>query len=229
MKKITRDENGLIVGVNYIFDENGMVNWRAMIRSEFLVPNRQYFERFQKPVPKTIEGLEDKELLILLGGIKELANLRGFSSVAHQVTSPSPEYVADVCSIEFIPNFETEGRQIKFSAIGDACPQSTNGFGRMFLGAIAENRAFVRCVRNFLRINIVGQDEISPNKAEEVVSTNIPATILDKLMIEKNISLEAIKTKLAEEGNPDAQKWQSTTDIPKMKIFELIERIKKKN
>ena len=51
-----------------------------------------------------------------------------------------------------------------FSAIGDASPNNTESFARFYLGPIAENRAFVRCVRNFLKINVVAQEELGSTK-----------------------------------------------------------------
>lgn len=231
IKQITRNELGLVEGINYVIDENGFVDWRKMIEPKYLVPNKQYFEKIGKPVPKTIEGLEDKELLILLGGIKKLAQLRGFTYLNYSVTSPSPDYVVSVCSMSFIGNFETENKIINFSAIGDASAQNTNSFGRFFLGPIAENRSFVRCVRNFLRINIIGQDEVSPTTPfeEEVPKQVTGATeLLEKLMVEKGVSFEKIKNKLIEENVSGADKFVSIQNIPKIKVFELIERLKKK-
>ena len=38
-----RDESGLIVQpkVDYLFNEDGTVDWRKMVKQEFLVPNKQ--------------------------------------------------------------------------------------------------------------------------------------------------------------------------------------------
>jgi hypothetical protein len=138
------------------------------------------------------------------------------------------------CTISWIPNFETEGRKVTFSAIGDASPSNTNSFARFFLGPIAENRAFVRCVRNFLKINIVGNDEIPAGNfvqpeesltSEENLSN--PTTILENLMSSKGVSFDKLKEKLLEEGEEKAKDYSSLSDIPRLKTFELIERIKK--
>jgi hypothetical protein len=231
MKQIIRNEHGLVEGVSYQFDENGLIDWRKMIEPKYLVPNKQYFEKVGKPTPKTTEGLEDKELLILLGGIKRLAQLRGYRSVNYVVTSPSPDYVISACSIAFSGNYETESYPITFSAIGDASAQNTNSFGRLFLGPIAENRSFVRCVRNFLRINIIGQDEVSPTTPfeEELPKQVMGATeLLEKLMVEKGVTFEKVKEKLISEKVEGADKFVSIQNIPKIKVFELIERLRKK-
>ena len=183
--------------------------------------------RFKKQY--NISKLEDKYLLILLAGIKFVGSLRGFKKVTYDVKSPSPDYVVAVCHIEWIPNYETEGNAISFSAIGDASPYNTKSFSKNFLGPTAENRAFVRCVRNFLKINIVGQDEIGkPDKEQATEESNdsSPTSILSKIMKEKKIPFKKIKDKLVEEKFDKADSIESVEDIPKIKIFELIERIK---
>lgn len=230
-KKFERNEFGLIAdcSVNYTFNEDGTINWRKMINPKFLVPNKQVFERAGKPVPKVIDGLEDRELLILLAGIKELAQIRGYHSVNHLVTSPTNDYVVSVCSISWIPNYETEGRSVTFSAIGDASTFNTTTFGKNYLGPIAENRAFVRSVRNFLKINIVSQEEIpASGVSPEAETLDVSADLLSTTMQVHGVSWEKVKAKLVEEKFPNAETLNSVADIPKFKQFELVERIKKK-
>lgn len=225
-KKTVRNEDGLIDGLTYSFNEDGSINWRKMVKPEFLVSNRD------RTSETDITKLEDKDLLILLGGIKDVAQKRGFTSVTYDVKSPSSDYVVATCAIDWIPNYETENNPIKFSAIGDASPANTKDFAKYFLGPIAENRAFIRCVRNFLKINIVGQDEIGKSKHnidESSESTPIfePNAILEKVMKEKNISFSKLKEKLIKENYSNADALTCISDIPKIKIFELIERIQK--
>ena len=38
-----RNEHGLLENVDYEFNEDGSVNWRAMIKEEFLYPNKDWF------------------------------------------------------------------------------------------------------------------------------------------------------------------------------------------
>jgi hypothetical protein len=226
-KHFKRNEFGLICDdvVKYVYNEDGTINWRKMIKPEFLAPNKQYFEKFKKKVPESVEGLEDKELIILLGGLKDLAQVRGYSKVRpYLVTCPSDNYVIAVSSIVWIPNYETEGREVEFSSIGEANPNNTNGFGKNFLGPIAENRAFVRCVRNFLRINIVAQEEIGSVEATENIASNLLGTTMNQF----GVTFEVVKTKLIEEKFPEAETFKNVEDIPRFKQFELIERIKQK-
>ena len=43
-----RDENGLLKNIQYDFNEDGSVNWRSMIREEYLFPNKSWFELRKK-------------------------------------------------------------------------------------------------------------------------------------------------------------------------------------
>ena len=222
---IKRDVNGLIIQpkVDYTFHESGFVDWRKMVKSEYLVPNKD------RTSETDVTKLADYDLLILLGGIKELAQIRGYTDVKSDVVSPHPEYVAATCSISWIPNFETEGREVTFSAIGDASPNNTHNFAKYFLGPIAENRAFVRCVRNFLKINIVSKEEMGNSKiAEAPLETNSasPVSTLQSVMREKGFSFDRIKNKLISEEFEGAETFESLSDIPKPKMLELIGRIK---
>ena len=161
-----------------------------MIRPEFLVPNKQRTQETD------ISKLEDKDLLILLGGIKELAQIRGFKSVGYSIPSATPIYVMAACTIAWVGNYETNNEDIIFEALADASPDNTQSFAKNYLAAIAENRAFVRCVRNFLKINIVGQDEVGAKTSfEDLAPENpvSPTAVLSSLMKEKNISLEQVK------------------------------------
>jgi hypothetical protein len=224
-KTLKRNQFGLLEEppIPYIFNEDGYVNWRKMIRPEFLVPNKQRTQETD------ITKLEDKDLLILLGGIKELAQIRGFTCVSYDVPEASPNYVIASCYINWIGNYETSNVDVSFQALADASPDNTQSFARNYLAAIAENRAFVRCVRNFLKINIVGQEEIGVKVIEEPMSDNpmSPATVLYNLMKEKNISFEQIQKRLIKDKYEKAEEVTSINDLSKPKIFELIERIKK--
>jgi hypothetical protein len=104
--------------------------------------------------------------------------------------------------------------------------------------AIAENRAFVRSVRNFLRINILGSDELGDSKNQTVVHTESgveaqvsashPSNVLKDAMAKANISFDKIKETLVKEGIAEAENWTSINEIPHKTIFSLIQRIKKK-
>jgi hypothetical protein len=214
--------------INYIFNEDGSINWRAMVKTQYLVPNRQRTQETD------VSKLEDKDLLILLGGIKELAQIRGFTSVEYKVVTAADNYFATSCRITWVPNYETENRPVVFEALADASLVNTKDFARYFLAAIAENRAFVRCVRNFLKINIVSQEELGDAKLGLVAKEDSekenpmnPTALLEKVMQDKGISFEVLKKKLIKEKLEKSEDFSCVKDIPKSKVFELIERLKK--
>lgn len=163
----SRDENGLLKNIQYTFNEDGSVNWRSMIKDEHLFPNKSWFDLRKKDVPRSIEGLKDHQLLIKLSGIKELARLRGFESVSFETEKCHPDHVAVKCCIVFIANYETTERVI-YEDMANATLNNTSSFAQKFLETIACNRAFVRCVRNFLNVHIVGDDEI--DKSDSTVN-----------------------------------------------------------
>ena len=170
-----RDEYGLLENVDYVFNEDGSVNWRAMIKPEFLYPNRDWFNYRNKPVPDSSEGLADNQLLIMLGGIKELARLRGFESVMFKTNNISESYVTASCEIIWSPHYENQQNRyetVVYQDVANATLDNTDSFAGKFLETIACNRAFVRCVRNFLNVHIVGADEIDKSKGNNNRTVN---------------------------------------------------------
>lgn len=238
-----RDDNGLLQNVDYIFNEDGSVDWRAMIKPEFLYPNRDWFNYRNKPMPESSEGLADNQLLIMLGGIKELARLRGFESVSFKTENISESYVVASCEIIWSPNYESGSERVIYQDVANATLDNTDSFASKFLETIACNRAFVRCVRNFLNIHIVGADEIDKSKGANnsvsVDSVEIAATtpigLLQKtLLSKKGVSsfddfIEMLKVFWKNEiyKNEDVAKWKSWKDIPTKEVRKLIALVHK--
>lgn len=211
--KLIRNAHGLFENVDYKYTPEGFVSWREMINPAFLYPNKGYFERAGKPVPDSAEGLEDNQILCKLGGYKELARLRGFSNVEYKL-----EYlengVSCICTIDWIPNYETSyagsilhRSGVRFSSIANSTSENCGDFMASFKETQAENRAFVRCVRNFLNVNIVGDDEIGKGKVVvEQQQENSP----DALNPQKNLESQAIK-----KGFKSYEQFKSDFLIPK--------------
>ena len=168
--RFCRNEFGLLNEVAYEFDKDGSVNWRSMIKDEHLFPNKSWFDLRKKDVPRTIDGLKDHQLLIKLSGIKELAKLRGFSDVSYEVVKCQPDHVAVICKVTFLPNYETGSKAVTFQDMANATLNNTSSFAQKFLETIACNRAFVRCVRNFLQVHIVGDDEIDKSDSSQSIA-----------------------------------------------------------
>jgi len=236
-----RDSNGLLENVQYQFNEDGSINWRAMIKEEHLFPNKSWFEARKKPMPKTIEGLQDSQLLIKLSGIKELAKLRGFSSASYFVEKCEHDHVAVSCSMRFTPNYETNNEEVHFQDMANATLLNTSSFATKFLETIACNRAFVRCVRNFLNVHIVGDDEIDKSDGGKIqvqtatsASSLSPTSILESAA-KKELGCasfidfkESLRKFWAEEAyrNEDAANWSSYEDVPAKEARILLKVIK---
>jgi len=241
-KHYQRDEHGLLKNVQYVFNEDGSVNWRAMIKEEHLFPNKSHFEMYKKPVPKSIEGLRDNQLLIKLSGIKELTRLRGFDSVNFETVKCEPDHVAVKCCVSFIPNYET-GKMCFYEDMANATFNNTSSFATKFLETIACNRAFVRAVRNFLNVHIVGDDEIDKSDGTQIgqnienktSSTNLSPNSMLETAVVKNLNcatFEEFKEKLREfwsknlYRNDLAKEWSSFSDIPAKEARILLKVVK---
>ena len=142
----------------------------------------------KKDVPRSVDGLADHQLLIKLSGIKELARLRGFTNVHYDTVRCEDHHVAVSCRISFIPNYETSNEPVSFEDMANATIDNTNSFAKKFLETIACNRAFVRCVRNFLNVHIVGDDEIDKSDPKQESQSNdiTPAGFLKKELKESH-------------------------------------------
>jgi hypothetical protein len=236
VNKFKRDVNGLLECVDYIFNSDNTINWRAMIIKEHLVPNRDAFKNNKDINLKEVDvaTLADNQLLILLAGIKELAQIRGYKNVSYNVIQAQPDYVAVKCTIDWFPNYETSMQEVSFSALADAHLDNTKDFAKNFLMAIAENRAFIRAVRSFLKINIVGNDEMGKtthvdSEVEPNTSITQPVALLEKTMEEYNISFDQIKERAVQKKMENAENWSKIEDISPLSMFTIISGIKNKN
>jgi len=250
-KPTIRDERGLLIGVNHIFKKDGSIDWRAMVNSAHLYPNKDWFNRRNMPVPETGEGLRDDQLLIKLAGIKEIAKLRGYTRVHFQFPKLERDYVVATCQIDWINSFETtntlDGENSWSSVVSmdvaNATFDNTDGFGQKFLETIAANRAFVRTVRNYLGIHIVGEDEIAKgNGAKASASTEgsadvSPQGILSKKFAEANSGGEWsdfkdwLRQLWKNESyrNESAAEWKNWSDIPAKDARTLLKFLKSSN
>lgn len=221
---------------DFKYNENGSINWRAMVKPEYLYANKDWFELRGKPLPDSVEGLADNQLLIKLGGLKELAKLRGYNSVSYEVVKCDRDYVVVKCKIHWKALFDGEASNkviedpCAFEDMANATLENTNDFCAKFLETIATNRAFVRCVRNFLGINIVGDDEIDKSKNKVAAYENSESNIVnitpqgllkkqakDKLGCESFDEFKTYLRKLWQEEkykNDEAKTWNDFASIP---------------
>ncbi len=202
------------------------INWFERVDKKYLVPNSANFTKRGEAVPESIEGLKEEDLLIKLAGLRDLANKAGFRSVKYDVYNASSTYVCVGCEIKFLQVIDDKNSFIIYQALADASDNSVSGEYVNYLAAIAENRAFSRCVRQFLRINIVSEEEIGPVK-KETVSENSHTKKLESLLLKKKLTFEDIKQKMVSDGIAGAEGFAKPSDIPKDVAFDLIVRLKK--
>jgi hypothetical protein len=233
-KTLTRNKYGLLDGVKYVFNEDGTVNWKAMVEPKYLYinPDSRRRQKIEAKYGKKFEEIniiddkvDDTDLVIQLGGLKKLLQLRGFRDLRYDIHQADPTYAAVTCSIEFVENYECQNRVFYYSDNACAHPENTTNFGKQYLLEIATNRALCRCIRNALGINIVAQEELSgisnPDGPEDMaVST------LKQVMSQHNYEFEDVIKMLVEENYENAQNLKRLNELPKPKIFELISRIK---
>ena len=145
-----------------------------------------------------------------------------------------PDYVAVKCTINWISNYETNMQEVSFSALADAHLDNTKDFAKNFLMAIAENRAFIRAVRSFLKINIVGNDEMGKtthvdSEVEPNTAITQPVALLQKTMEEHGISFDQVKERAIQKKMDGADSWNEIKDISPLAMFTIISGIKNKN
>lgn len=233
--RIERDPCGLIKGLNYDFDELGFVNYKKLIPREFLVPNRQFFQKRKLSVPDSTDGLPDNQLICLLFGYKWLAATRGFTSVNHKIISASLDSVTVRTRIKWIANYETKFREVTYDALATASLSNTFDFAQNYLAEIAQNRGECRAIRGFLRIPILASDELGPQKednsgpaANDKLQPGSPYVTLQKKLNDKNTPFDKFKNFCIGRKIENSDKWNDLFSIDAGQIVNLIELINKK-
>jgi hypothetical protein len=225
-----RDEHGLLSDtVDYVFTDEGLIDWRKMIDPKQLYP---------KPDKKDEDPskLKDFDLLSTLAGFKKLAQIRGYRSVDYKLECPNSSFVTSVCTITWMPNYETEMQEVKFSATASAGVYNTDGMMSSYLAECAENRSFARCIRSFLKIGIVAKEEMF-KKASQEETSSAPEKYQDplysklrKIMEQKGTSLGSLKqgcdNKPEEFADIDTSLWKVIEDIPKPTVLTILGMIK---
>ena len=238
-KFFERNEYGLLEGAEYKFKEDGSIDWKAMVDPKFLYVNpdtrrrskleTKYGRKFEE-IKIVEDKVDDADLVISLGGLKTLLRLRGYESVYYVIAESNQSYASVKCSIDFIPNYESEGRPMGYTDCACAHMDNASGFGKSYLLETATNRSFARCIRNFLNINIVSQEELGGlvSESSEANTEDLAAKLLREAMTQHNVSWEKIHAKLLTEVPllENVKNFKTINDIPRYKQFELQAKIK---
>jgi len=142
----------------------------------------------------------------------------------------------------FIPNYETINQPVLFQDSANATLNNTSSFATKFLETIACNRAFVRCVRNFLNVHIVGDDEIDKSNSSNMLNDSQGS---DSLSPNNLLKQQAFKCgyndfdsfmnllrswhnngKYLMPSSADPKSWNDFSDIPAKQAREFLKLIK---
>lgn len=165
MTTFKRDDRGLIEGVTYHYTSDGRIDWRRMVEPRFLFVASDKRDKVCAEQGVTADKIDvtkvrDEWLRIRVAGLNELAQLRGIMSVEYPIVHVDSSSVTATCVIEFLPSFESSDMPFTVSAIASANLHSVDHDFTPYLATFAENRAFSRCVKRALRINILSDVEI---------------------------------------------------------------------
>lgn len=245
-QKLTRNSHGLYTHINYIFGDDGFVNWRAMIPVKYLYVGdnikenpvrRELFTKKYGKKPEQIDlvvdKVEDKDLLITLAGIRYLAALRGYDGVRFTVLNSSNQsFVVVNCEIDWWKNFEIDNTT--FGGVACASTDNTNGVFKTYLPEMASNRAFCRAVRNFLNIDVVSDEEAFEKKddpkapaANGVTPYGDPKEMLKAKLEERGWTFEKLKEGMIKKDK-EWEKYSAIIEVPSIKIFDVLGRLKQK-
>jgi hypothetical protein len=237
-----RDEKGLLK-IPHHFKPTGFVNWRKMIPDEYIVLNRERY--LKKSTPQDVDKLseveyaalkekaDEKDILIKLAGLKEVAQIRGYSEINSEPIRVEGN-ISVRCEITWIPNFETDFQEVKTTGLADATVDSVHGVAQRHLLAIAENRALARAIRNFLQIHTVSQDEVKFEQTDDYgekpdAASGPQAAIINKLKAAKK-NFEALQQFIMVSDKyrgtfTGPEVWESPTDISSSEASIILSQV----
>jgi hypothetical protein len=230
-----RNYLGLLKNLEYHYDEFGYINWRQMINPKHVVLNKYAYAKdgvdvmalSQDEQEKLLVNASEDRKLIKLIGFRELAKIRGFLNVRHDIVYRDPTSVAASCTIDWIPNFECSNVST-YSTIANASVENVDNNFTPFLESIACNRAFVRTVREFLNIPILGQDEIKNDENVNINKSPTAHRMLGEWMTANNFSFEHILAALNRNGIELKEDWVNLDVLPTPVVITALELISKK-
>lgn len=238
-----RQSNGLLDEFNYQYDEFGFIDWASIVPSKYKYPNKDWFYRHGKDIPESAEGLSEDQTIISLAGLKWVAKIRGYLKVSNKILHCSKDKVVARCKISWIGDHTNVSEfacndVVEYSDCASATVDNTQeGFGKLYLEAIAVNRAFARCVRNFLGINSVsdvemeGAPSVEGGEPEQEKPTVVKAQgALEILAKEKGFnSFDEFRSsfKALEFFHKQMEDWVDYKNIPAKDSRTLMAKLKK--
>jgi hypothetical protein len=255
---------GLIIGKEYKYTPEGRIDYRAMVDRRFLYIASEYEERVVKQQGKPLAEVDlllvkDDWLRIRVGGLNQLAHLRGVRSCTYPILECRDGFAAAVCQIEFIPNVETGMMPETWSGTASANLKSVDRQFTPYLETFAENRAFSRCIKRALQINILSDIEVGGDSRsaangtgqeaakDESLPSNEPVGFHPYHLLaqtcasqKKPISFDALKAAAIKHNTDvaldakdrikaDPTTWTSFESIDPIDAYLLLSKIEEKN
>jgi len=218
-------------------DEIGLIDWKSLIPKKFIDLSTEWCAAngvdkttlSRDDIEEKLETVPDEAKVILLPGFKAIAKLRGLKAIHSDVKHVEHNYVTVVCLLEFT---DMDGEVSHSTGIANATNENTSYPFNMYLEAMAENRAFIRAVRNALNINIVGYEELKGNspqissELDEFESALSPQATLRKIIENKGKTFGDLKATLKKNGYDG--EYESFEDVPPEICLEIIAKIQKR-
>ncbi len=212
------------------------IDWESQIDPKHIVLNRQKKDEIEKVYGKKLNDIDivednvdrKKYCLVLLQGMRDLLDKRGYESVDYTINYCSPEFVSATCHITFTPQYEDEPlKNRKYSFGADAHRGNTMSWYGQYLTAAAFNRAMCLCLRNALKINTVCYEEIGAAIKEEDSTgdneqVNSPLSTLNRKLTEKNYSFDKLKESCIKKEFENAENWTKLSDITTTQIVKIL-------
>lgn len=206
------------------------VDWKALIPPQFIYIRNSNKEDIVSD--EEMESVDDQQKLVKLEGYRFLAEVRGFTKNKSKVLRLDDETCTIQNTIKW-GGYSYGGlvfNKVETSATVSVCKRELGEMFKDHLVSIAENRAFCRNVRAFLRIPILSEDEVVVNAVEQAKpqnesSENVadPKKKMRLLMKEKGLENFAdFKAKMVELEISGADEW---ADMRSVKNPMLVLRI----
>lgn len=172
-----------MVGRVYHYTAEGLIDWKAEVDPRFLYVPRELEAKVVQLTGKPLAEVDLKTLpehlvRIKIGGLNQLAHLRGVRSCTYPILQTRDSFAAAVCEIEFIANCESDGYPETWSAMASASPLSMDLKMRPYMETFAENRSFGRTIKRALQIGWLTDIEVGGDGREAAVDDGKQETAL---------------------------------------------------
>ncbi len=226
---------------------DGRIDWKAHLNVKWLRVKDDMKDEVKRKygAAPDLSKVEDYYLYVMLGGYNEVARLRGFDSLTHQVNYVDQSKAVVTCTMHFVPN-EEDPNGLTCSGVASGSVYNIKPDFTAFMETIAENRAFVRAVRRALNINIVAQEELGIDRTKNETSAAAPSdrsattadapeatgfsakAILARQCKEAGVSFETLQSRalVSRTGlKDDPASWTSFDSISDGDVYVLIGKI----